>query len=131
MMPAIVEIPAGSCNKYETSTDGRLYLDRIVKIPYPHNYGFIPNTLAPDGDADDIFIVGPEPIHPGTAVKVRVLGFIEMTDNGVVDTKFIGVIESTNFAYAPSMIFNEIRTFLTHYKDGVELGETVVYDEQD
>jgi inorganic pyrophosphatase len=128
MKTAVIEIPAGTRNKYEQDHEGRLHLDRIVRIPYPHNYGFIPNTLMPDGDAADIFVVGPEPIHPGTYVEVKLLGVIHMKDAGVADDKFIGVINSPNFTYAPSMIFNEIRLFLTHYKEGVELGETIIYE---
>jgi len=53
----IVEIPKGSSNKYEYDRElGLFRLDRVLYSPvhYPGDYGFIPGTLASDGDPMDV-----------------------------------------------------------------------------
>lgn len=93
-MNMIVEIQSGSMNKYEVDKDtGLLKLDRANygAAAYPVEYGFIPQTLADDGDALDVLLFASFPIHPGTLVEVRPVGFMEMIDDGENDHKVIGV----------------------------------------
>ena len=64
LLNLIVEIPAGSCNKYEFSEDvGVMALDRVLhpSIRYPFDYGFVPNTLAEDGSPLDAMVIMAEP----------------------------------------------------------------------
>ena len=66
---AIIEIPLGSSNKYELDKKtGLLKLDRVLHsaVYYPANYGFIPQTLADDGDPLDVLVLGAEPVYPLT-----------------------------------------------------------------
>ena len=66
----IVEIPAGSRNKYEYSAEaGVMVLDRVMhsSVRYPFDYGFIPNTLAEDGSPLDAMVIMAEP-HRGRAI---------------------------------------------------------------
>jgi inorganic pyrophosphatase len=90
----IVEIPAGSQNKYEIDKEtGLIKLDRANygPTPYPANYGFIPQTLWDDGDAVDVLLFSSFPIHPGILVSSRIVGIMKMTDGGESDDKIICV----------------------------------------
>jgi inorganic pyrophosphatase len=91
---SIIEIPMGSSNKYELDKEtGLLKLDRVLysAVYYPANYGFIPQTLADDGDPLDILVLGAEPVYPLTLVTARVIGLMVMKDQDELDHKLIGV----------------------------------------
>ena len=79
----IVEIPAGSRNKYEVDhATGKIRLDRMLftSTRYPWDYGFVDNTLGQDGDPLDALIMLDEPTFPGCVVKCRVIAMFRMTD---------------------------------------------------
>jgi inorganic pyrophosphatase len=94
---AIVEVSAGSINKYELITEsGQLKLDRVgySTLAYPFTYGAIPKTWDYDGDPLDVEIVNiTEPLVPGSLVEVRVIGVMKFVDGGEVDDKIIGVLK--------------------------------------
>src|ERR1700683_4090903 len=80
---AVVEIPLGSSNKYELDkASGLLKLDRVLHsaVFYPANYGFIPQTLADDGDPLDVLTPAAEPVYPLTLVTARPIGLMTMMD---------------------------------------------------
>lgn len=90
----IVETPRGSSNKYEIDKDaGLIKLDRAnySGIPFPFNYGFIPQTLWDDGDAIDVVIFTTFPVPAGILVPARPIGIMEMNDTGEDDAKIIAV----------------------------------------
>jgi inorganic pyrophosphatase len=90
----LVEIPRGSRNKYEWDEErGVLRLDRTLysSVHYPTDYGFIPGTLADDGDALDAMIIVEEPSVPGCHVMARPIGVLRMKDDKGVDDKIIAV----------------------------------------
>jgi inorganic pyrophosphatase len=90
----IIEIPRGSRNKYEYDDAlGRFRLDRTLhsSVVYPTDYGFVPDTLAPDGDHLDVLVVVEEPTFPGCAVPSRVIGMLEMDDEKGRDEKVLAV----------------------------------------
>src|SRR5829696_1122161 len=83
-VPAVIEIPKGSKLKYEIDKKtGILILDRVLysSVHYPANYGFIPRTLAGDGDALDILVLMQEPVQPLTLVRARAIGGFAMRDD--------------------------------------------------
>ena len=91
---AVVEIQKGSKQKYEMDKKtGLLILDRILytSTHYPANYGFIPHTLAEDGDPLDVLILCSEELLPMSLVKCYPIGVITMKDNGSVDEKIIAI----------------------------------------
>ncbi|OGI58230.1 inorganic pyrophosphatase [Candidatus Nomurabacteria bacterium RIFCSPHIGHO2_02_FULL_37_45] len=92
----IVEINAGSINKYETITEsGQLKLDRVgySSLAYPFAYGAIPQTWDYDGDPLDVEIVNViEPLVPGCLIEARVIGVMKFEDGGEVDDKIIAVL---------------------------------------
>lgn len=94
MVNAVVEVPRGSANKYEYDVDlGVFRLDRVLYSPlhYPGGYGFIPSTLAEDGDPVDILVLTDEPTFPGVLLPARPLGYLEMSDEKGRDQKVLAV----------------------------------------
>ncbi|MGC8625716.1 MAG: inorganic diphosphatase [Phycisphaerae bacterium] len=91
---AIIEIPLGASNKYEMDkATGLLKLDRVLHsaVYYPANYGFIPQTMADDGDPLDVLVLGAEPVYPLTIVEARAIGLMTMKDQNEIDHKVISV----------------------------------------
>ena len=91
---ACIEISKGSKNKYELDkATGSLILDRVLytSTHYPANYGFIPRTLAEDGDPLDVLVLCGESIYPMTLVTCYPIGVIKMTDGGELDEKIIAI----------------------------------------
>ena len=90
----IVEVPKGSSNKYELDKEtGLIVLDRAnySAASYPCEYGFVPRTLAEDGDALDVLVLATYPLLPGILVKARPVAYMEMIDTGEADPKVIAV----------------------------------------
>lgn len=102
-----------------------LRLDRILmtSISYPFPYGFIPQTLADDGDALDILVLCSEPLAPLTVVETRVLGIMQMIDQNEKDYKIIGVATGDHtmrhiheLVDLPNGTLEDIRCFFSNYK---------------
>jgi inorganic pyrophosphatase len=94
VVTAVVEVPYGSSNKYEYDAEyGVFRLDRVLYSPmhYPGEYGFVPRTLARDGDPLDVLVLSTEPTHPGTVIRARPLAFLEMIDGNAEDQKVLAV----------------------------------------
>ena len=122
----VIEIKKGSKKKYELDKEtGLLILDRILytSTHYPANYGFIPRTLADDGDPLDILVLTTEDIDPMVLVKCYPIGVIVMMDGGKKDEKIIAIPtdDPTYNTYKdigdlPPHIFDEMRHFFSVYK---------------
>lgn len=123
---AVVEISKNSKLKYEMDKEtGMLVLDRILytSTHYPANYGFIPRTLADDGDPMDVLVLSSEELLPLSLVRCYPIGVITMTDGGASDEKIIAIPfnDPTYNGYhsiseLPSHIFEEMQHFFTVYK---------------
>ena len=134
---ALIEIPKGCKAKYELDKEtGILRLDRVLytSTVYPANYGFIPRTLAEDGDPLDVLVLCGESIYPMTLVTCYPIGVISMEDSGSLDEKIIAIPfqDPTYNTYQdiselPNHVASEIRHFFRVYKS-LEGKETVVSD---
>ncbi len=125
----VVEIPQGSAVKYEVDRDtGAVFVDRFLftAMYYPFNYGFIPGTLADDGDPVDVLVVSREPVAPGSVMRCRPIGMLEMRDEEGVDTKLVAVPhQKLDPAYEkvrtvddlPQIVRDRIKHFFEHYKE--------------
>jgi inorganic pyrophosphatase len=94
LIEVVVEIPRGSRNKYELDKEtGVMRLDRVLysSVHYPTDYGFIPGTLALDGDALDALVVVDEPTFPGCHITARPIGVLDMRDEKGPDHKILAV----------------------------------------
>ncbi|MFI5272486.1 MAG: inorganic diphosphatase [Ktedonobacterales bacterium] len=92
---AMIEIPRGSRNKYEYDHErGIIRLDRVLysSMHYPTDYGFIPGTLAADGDPLDVLVIVEEPTFPGCHVRARPIGTLNMSDEKGLDEKILAVL---------------------------------------
>ena len=100
---AVVEIPAGTLEKWEVSKDGSQIVQQIENnkirtinyLVYPFNYGFIPQTFLPveeggDGDQLDIIIIGPN-VERGSILKVKPIGTIIAMNNNEIDSKVVSL----------------------------------------
>ena len=123
---AIIEIPKGHRNKYEVDkTTGLIRLDRhlFASSHYPGDYGFIPQTLAEDGDPLDVLVMVNEPTFSGCLIEARVIGLFRMRDNGQNDFKVLGVpytdplfAEYHELADVPGHFLREVEHFFATYK---------------
>lgn len=90
----LIEIPQGSRNKYEYDFDlNKIRFDRMLfsSMVYPGEYGFIPETLALDGDPLDVLVMSHEPTFPMCIMEVRPIGVFYMSDEKGPDEKLICV----------------------------------------
>lgn len=90
----LIEIPKGSRNKYEYDPEKRMIrYDRMIfsSMHYPSDYGFIPETLAQDGDPLDVLVLVSEPTFPGCLINVRPIGVFNMADEKGPDAKVLCV----------------------------------------
>ena len=90
----LIEIPKGSRNKYEYDfTLKKIRFDRMLfsSMMYPGDYGFVPETLALDGDPLDVLVLGGEPTFPMCVMEVKPIGVFHMVDEKGPDEKLICV----------------------------------------
>ena len=90
----LIEIPKGSRNKYEYDPEKRMVrYDRMIfsSMHYPSDYGFVPETLAQDGDPLDVLVLVSEPTFPGCLINVRPVGIFNMADEKGPDAKILCV----------------------------------------
>lgn len=125
---AIIEIPYGSNIKYEVDKEsGLVVVDRVMygAIFYPANYGFVPNTLADDGDPADILVLNTYPLQAGSMIATRLIGVLVMEDESGMDEKLIAVPVSKidpsfdkvqSLADLPQIALDRIKNFFETYK---------------
>lgn len=122
---AIIEIPRGTSAKYEyDKVLGIFRLDRCLQsaMMYPANYGFIPGTLADDGDPLDVLIFNRTPIDRGTLVECKTIGVLNMNDDGHKDYKILAVPLNHYRVYntlndIEDLFLDVTKNFFEHYKD--------------
>jgi inorganic pyrophosphatase len=118
----IVEIPKGARNKYEVDhTTGAIWLDRhlFTATQYPADYGFVPDTLAEDGDPLDVLVLLDEPTFPGCHIMVRPIGVFRMRDEAGGDDKVLAV-PARDPRYAPLGDLGDLRAVLPFLLDEIE-----------
>ena len=125
---ALIEIPNGSNIKYEIEKDsGAVVVDRILysAMYYPANYGFVPNTLADDGDPADILVINENSFQAGSVIACRLIGVLVMEDEAGMDEKLVAVpvtkIDPTyddveSLEDLPKATLNKIKNFFETYK---------------
>lgn len=125
---ALIEIPKDSPIKYELDKEsGIIMVDRFLHtaMRFPTNYGFVPNTLAEDGDPLDVMVLSEYSVAPGSAIPVQVIGMLEMEDEAGIDTKILAVptakIDPLYGVFAdiddvPEAIKNKLKHFYENYK---------------
>ena len=136
----IIEIPMNADPiKYEVDKEsGAIFVDRFMgtAMHYPCNYGYVPNTLSPDGDPVDVLVITPFPLFPGVVVRCRPIGVLKMTDESGEDAKVLAVpVDKVLSIYSHwqkpedlnELRLRQIQHFFEHYKD-LEKGKWVKID---
>jgi inorganic pyrophosphatase len=126
----IIEVPLRSDPiKYEFDKEsGAIVVDRFLYTTmfYPCNYGFIPHTLAADGDPMDVMVVGRMPVQPGAVLSARPIGVLELEDEAGGDEKVLAVPTRNitqlydrvhSWQDIPEIDIKRIQHFFEHYKD--------------
>lgn len=126
----VIEIPMhGEPIKYEVDKDsGVIFVDRFMStsMHYPCNYGYIPHTIAGDGDPVDVLVLSQFALPPGVVVRCRPLGVLKMTDEAGDDAKLLAVpVDKLTQMYrevhgpgdVPKILLEQISHFFAHYKD--------------
>ena len=136
----LIEIPRnGEAIKYEVDKDsGMIMVDRVLNTAfrYPCNYGFVPHTLCGDGDPVDVCVVMPVPLLPGSVIKCRPVGVLNMSDEAGSDAKILAVPHDKltalyqdvkEYSDLPELLIKQIEHFFENYKD-LEPGKWVKVD---
>ncbi|BDA39823.1 inorganic diphosphatase [Candidatus Atelocyanobacterium thalassae] len=123
----LVEIPAGSKNKYEFDKNMQSFtLDRALhtSVHYPYDYGFIPNTVAENGDPLDAMVIMDQPTFPGCVIASRPIGMLEIVDGKEYDQKILCIPDrDIRYTYVKSLNdinvhrLNEIAEFFRTYQN--------------
>jgi len=126
----IIEIPAQADPiKFEVDKDsGAVFVDRFMgtSMRYPINYGYVPHTIAGDGDPVDVLVVTPFPLLPGVVIRCRPVGVLKMEDESGQDAKVVAVpvskltplydkVQTTDDL--PELLMKQTVHFFEHYKD--------------
>jgi inorganic pyrophosphatase len=129
LVQVIIETPAGSRNKFAYDSDQGIFaLKKVLPagMVFPYDFGFLPQTIAPDGDPIDVLLLMDEPAFPGIAVRARLIGVIEGEQldgkNRIRNDRLIAVAEA-NHQYAnikklkdlPSEWMKEVQDFFVNY----------------
>ncbi|MEY4285474.1 MAG: hypothetical protein RL111_2149 [Pseudomonadota bacterium] len=133
----IIEIPMNADPiKYEVDKEtGAIFVDRFMStsMHYPSNYGYVPKTIAGDGDPVDVLVITPVPLIPGVVVTCRPIGVLKMQDEAGDDAKVLAVPTDKILSIYTQwqkpedlnpMRLNTISHFFEHYKD-LEKGKWV------
>jgi inorganic pyrophosphatase len=129
LIQVIIETPAGSRNKFAFDPDQGIFaLKRVLPagMVFPYDFGFLPQTIAPDGDPIDVLLLMDEPAFPGCAVKARLIGVIEGEQldgkEKIRNDRLVAVAE-VNHMYAnirrlndlPGKWLDEVQEFFVNY----------------
>jgi inorganic pyrophosphatase len=129
LLQVIIETPAGSRNKFAYDPDQGIFaLKKVLPagMVFPYDFGFLPQTIAPDGDPIDVLLLMDEPAFPGCAVRARLIGVIEGEQlegkDKIRNDRLIAVAEA-NHQYGniqklkdlPSEWLKEVQDFFVNY----------------
>jgi len=129
ILQVIIETPKGSRNKFAFDPDQKIFAVKTVLpagMSFPYDFGFLPRTIAPDGDPLDVLLLMDEPAFPGIAVRARLIGIIEGEQldgkKKIRNDRLLAVAEA-NHQYAnvrrvrdlPSRFLHELEEFFVNY----------------
>jgi inorganic pyrophosphatase len=129
LIQVIIETPAGSRNKFAFDPDQAIFALKSVLpagMVFPYDFGFLPQTIAPDGDPIDVLLLMDEPAFPGCAVQARLIGVIEGEQldgkKKIRNDRLVAVAEM-NHMYAnirklkdlPAQWLTELQDFFVNY----------------
>jgi inorganic pyrophosphatase len=131
MVQVIIETPAGSRNKFSFDAEQGIFAHKKTLpagMSFPYDFGFLPQTLAPDGDPIDVLLLMDEPAFPGISVKGRLIGVIEgqqIDGKKKIRNDRLVVVTEESHRYAnvqklndlPAQWIDEVGEFFVNYHD--------------
>jgi inorganic pyrophosphatase len=129
LVQVIIETPAGSRNKFAFDADqGVFALKKVLPagMTFPYDFGFLPQTIAPDGDPIDVLLLMDQPAFPGIVVRARLIGVIEGEQadgkKKIRNDRLVAVADA-NHLYAkvrklsdlPGIWIKELETFFVNF----------------
>jgi inorganic pyrophosphatase len=129
LLQVVIETPAGSRNKFAFDPDQGIFaLKKVLPagMVFPYDFGFLPQTKAPDGDPIDVLLLMDEPAYPGCLVSSRLVGVIEGEQldgkKKIRNDRLVAVAEA-NHMYAnvrtlkdlPGKWLEELQVFFVNY----------------
>ncbi len=131
LLTVIIETPAGSRNKFAFDPDQQIFaLKKVLPagMVFPYDFGFLPQTIAPDGDPIDVLLLMDEPAFPGCAVRARLIGIIEgeqLDGKTKIRNDRLVAVADANHMYAnirklkdlPEQWLKELQDFFVNYHD--------------
>ena len=129
LLQVIIETPAGSRNKFAFDPDQSVFaLKKVLPagMVFPYDFGFLPQTLAPDGDPIDVLLLMDEPAYPGCLIASRLIGVIEgeqLDGKKKIRNDRLVAVADTNRMYAnvrklddlPGKWLDELQIFFVNY----------------
>ena len=110
----VIETPKGSRNKYAFNQDDKVFeLKKVLPagMTFPYDFGFVPSTLADDGDPVDVLVLMDEPAFTGCVLKARIVGIIEGEQSGKKGKERndrVVAIEQDNHSFADIKVINDL-----------------------
>jgi inorganic pyrophosphatase len=129
LVQVIIETPKGSRNKFSFDAKQRIFSLKSVLpagMVFPYDFGFLPQTIAPDGDPIDVLLLMDEPAFPGIVVRSRLIGIIEGEQldgqKRIRNDRLVAIAEA-NHMYAnirkladlPDKFIHELEEFFVNY----------------
>ncbi len=129
LLQVIIETPRGSHNKYSFDTEQKIFsLKKVLPagMVFPYDFGFLPRTLAEDGDPIDVLLLMDEPVFPGCLLRARLIGVIEGEQidgkKRIRNDRLLAVAEATHlyadiksYTDLPKKFVKELEEFFVHY----------------
>src|SRR5712675_3552732 len=120
----VIETPKGSRNKFAFDPDEKAFVLKKVLpagMVFPYDFGFVPSTVADDGDPVDVLVLMDEPAFPGCLVKCRLIGVIEGEQGekkSMERNDRIVAIENANHSFADVRHVNDLgKDFVRELED--------------
>jgi inorganic pyrophosphatase len=129
LLQVIIETPKGCRNKYSFDPEQKIYVLKSslpAGMCFPYDFGFVPRTIAGDGDPLDVLVLMDEPAFPGCALMARIIGVIEGEQTSSKGTnrndRLVAVAETArtyehmkSLKDLPKQAFREIEEFFVNY----------------
>lgn len=129
LLQVIIETPRGARNKYSFDPDQRIFsLKKVLPagMVFPYDFGFLPRTLAEDGDPIDVLVLMDEAAFPGCLVQARLIGVMEGEQidgkKRIRNDRLLAVAETTHlyadlqhYTDLPRKFLGEIEEFFVNY----------------
>ncbi len=129
LLQVIIETPKGSRNKFAFDPEQEIFKLKSVLpagMAFPYDFGFLPQTMAPDGDPIDVLLLMDEPAFPGIAVRARLIGIIEGEQidgkKKIRNDRLVAIAEAnhmytyiTKLKDLPDQFLRELQDFFVNY----------------